>query len=448
MRMRKYTAIKVVLGAAVLFGGFLGIVSAAEPGGSQKKKTQEKEKQTKNIPPEVKAILNDVADYYTSLDRLKMEASLTIRMTGAGLDRKIEQDMALTAQKPNKLLLNIERGVLGGRATADGKFLYTFFPDQSAYLKEKAPQDFAGVTGIPALVMLYSRTGAPPVLLSLLSPDPYRALTKGLTEASYAGAEKLHGHSCNHLTLKQDRFDWDLWIRKGDTPVVEKVKTDLTRAYQQASQGQKSLEGLEAYSTVELSNWTADPEVAEDTFQFTPPEEATEYSSLIEMLRSKRSESGGQSSRLLGDEAPDFTAELLKGEEITLSEHEGSEVVVLDFWATWCPPCKKAMPHLEAISEDYSDKSVAVYAVNQKESKKKIRRFLDQQDLSLTVVLDKQSRIARDYNVRSIPHTVLIGKQGTVQATHSVYKPNMEKVLSRQIDTLLAGESLVESEGE
>ncbi len=446
MKPRNSTVVELVLAAAMLVGAVVGTVSAAESGGSPKE--NEKEKKAKNIPPEVSAILHDVADYYTDLDRMKMKANLRIRMRGAGLDRTMKQKMTLTVRKPNKLLLNIERGVLGGRATADGEFLYTFFPDQNAYLKEKAPEDFSGVAEIPPLVMLYSRTGAPPMLLSLLDPDPYGALVRRVKEASYAGAEKLHGHSCHHLQLSQDRFDWHLWIRKGDTPVVEKVKTNLTRAYQQASRGKKSLESLEAYSVMELSNWTADPELAKDTFQFTPPEEATEYSSLIDMLRSKRGESGGQSSQLLGKEAPDFTAPLLDGEKVTLSDHEGSDVVVLDFWATWCPPCKKAMPHLEAISEDYSDKSVTVYAVNQNEGKKKIRNFLEQRELSLTVVLDKQGQIARDYNVRGIPHTVLIGEQGNVQATHSGYNPNMEEVLSRQIDKLLAGENLVESTGQ
>ncbi|MEF8788040.1 MAG: redoxin domain-containing protein [Planctomycetota bacterium] len=442
MTTHKRTTIGLVLAAVMLLGGAIRAVSAAESGGSE-----DTEAEAKNIPAEVRAILRDVSDYYSGLDSMKMEASLELSITASGVDRTMEQDMTLSARKPNRLLLDIERGNLGGTAIIDGEFLYAFFPDEAAYLTREAPEDFSGLAEIPALVLLYSRSGAPPILLNLLHPDPYAALTNGVTEGSYRGAETVRGQSCHHLQLNHEQFDWDLWIRKGDTPVVEKVKTNMTRAVRQVSQ-KKAPANLDARSTVKLSSWAADPDLADETFQFSAPEGATEYGSLIALLRSTMEGRERESMRLRGEEAPDFTAPVLDGDEVTLSDHEGSDVVVLDFWATWCPPCVQAMPKLNALAEKYSDKDVAVYAVNVGEPAGRVRQFMSRHELSLTVVLDSKGQVSRSYNARSLPQTVVIGKDGTVQAAHLGFMPNMESTLSDQIDKLLAGESLVESGGD
>lgn len=446
MTIGKRAGIALMLAVALLVGGPVGTLSAATSGASEtgNEKASAKE-EAKKIPAEVSAVLKDVAAYYSKRDSMKLQASLTLSVQGPGLEQTMSQDMTLMARRPNKLVLNIERGMLGGKAISDGEALYTYFPDQDAYLKDEAPEDFGALNEIPTLIMLYSRSAGPPVMLNLLHPEPYEALTKKVTGASYQGAEKVHGNSCHHLKLTQDKFDWEVWVRKGDTPLVEKVRTDLTRAFKQASKQKAALKDLTAHSVAELSSWEADPELAKETFQFKPPEKATQYSSMIDMLRSKQGEAGSQEGALLGKDAPDFTAPLLSGKEVTLSDHKGSDVVILDFWATWCPPCKKAMPKLEAIAEKYSGKSVAVYAVNQQEGKEKVRQFMNDRDLGLTVMLDKQGDIGDAYNVRGIPHTVLIGKGGTVQATHTGYSPGMKQKISSQIDKLLAGESLVES---
>ena len=441
MKIGKRMMIGLVLSAAVLICGATTATAA------QSEATNANQGDTQ-MPPEVKAILNDVAEYYSGLDSMNLEASLKLQVTGPGIEQTMEQEMTLTARKPNKLVLNIERGMLGGKAIADGETLYTHFPDQNAYLKEDAPADFANLAGTPTLVMLYSRSAGPPVLLRLLHPDPYNSLTRDVNSTTYQGAEEVDGKECHHLKMTEQRFDWELWVRKGDTPTVEKVRTDLTRAFQQASQKGQSLEDLEAHSVVKVTSWEANPQLADDTFQFTPPENATEYSSMIDMIRSSRDQSNGGETSQLGEEAPDFTAPLLDGDEVTLSDHEGSDVVVLDFWATWCPPCKKAMPELQAVAEEYSDKPVAIYAVNQQEDSETVRQFMDERDLSLTVLLDKQGDIASDYGVRGIPHTVVIGKAGTIQATHTGFNPNMQNMLSSEIEKLLAGESLVETSDE
>lgn len=144
----------------------------------------------------------------------------------------------------------------------------------------------------------------------------------------------------------------------------------------------------------------------------------------------------------VGDPAPDFTSTLLDGSTIRLSDYRG-KVVLLDFWATWCGPCKKVMPIMEELANEYKDKGVVLIAVDLRESPQTIRSFLQEQGLHPTVALDKDGTIANSYGAKAIPQTVIIGKDGTVQAVHVGSIPNLKEILKKELDDLLAGKKLV-----
>lgn len=114
------------------------------------------------------------------------------------------------------------------------------------------------------------------------------------------------------------------------------------------------------------------------------------------------------------DRAPDFTLEKLDGEKIVLSEILKKKMVVLDFWASWCPQCVKTIPDLEKFYQEFKDKKVEVIGVNVGESKEKVESFVRQRELSYTIVLDTDSSVAKLYNVRGIPTFVAINKKAKV----------------------------------
>ncbi|MCX7009346.1 MAG: TlpA disulfide reductase family protein [Kiritimatiellaeota bacterium] len=132
---------------------------------------------------------------------------------------------------------------------------------------------------------------------------------------------------------------------------------------------------------------------------------------------------------------------LLDGGKATLAKHKDKDVVLLDFWATWCGPCRKSLPLLAEIAAQYKDKGLVFYAVNQREAADAIKDFLAKQNFKLTVVLDSEGKAGEAYGVEGIPQTVLVGKDGTVQAVHIGYDPAMKAQLSKQIEDLLAGKS-------
>ena len=110
-------------------------------------------------------------------------------------------------------------------------------------------------------------------------------------------------------------------------------------------------------------------------------------------------------------EAPDFTLENLEGNDVTLSSLRG-KVVLLNFWATWCGPCRVEMPSIEEMYEMFEDEQFEILAIDVQESRRAVRQFIDKNEYTFPVLLDTNGRVGSIYGARSIPTTYLIDKQG------------------------------------
>ncbi len=142
---------------------------------------------------------------------------------------------------------------------------------------------------------------------------------------------------------------------------------------------------------------------------------------------------------LVGEDAPDFEIALLDGNDFKLSAVKGKKVVVLDFWATWCTPCVKALPEVRAATDALKDKGVVLVAVNQGERPADIQGFLKKRKWTgLTVGLDPESEVGDQFGVQGIPQTVIIDKEGVIREVHVGYGPNLEKRLLRELKEILA----------
>lgn len=130
--------------------------------------------------------------------------------------------------------------------------------------------------------------------------------------------------------------------------------------------------------------------------------------------------SGKRSSALhqemaIGSEAPDFSVKLNNGETFTLSDKKG-QVILLNFWATWCSNCVKEMPAIEKLYEEYGNQ-VVIIGVNVGEDKSTVDAFIDTKNYTLPIAYDTESNISNLYPSAGIPYTVIIGKDGLVTET-------------------------------
>ena len=110
--------------------------------------------------------------------------------------------------------------------------------------------------------------------------------------------------------------------------------------------------------------------------------------------------------------APPFVLPKLSGEKLSLETLAG-KVVLLNFWATWCAPCRTEMPGMERLSQQYRDRGLAIVAVSIDEGgEKRIAKFVRRQNLSYPILLDPQSEIAERYEVNGLPSSYLIDGEG------------------------------------
>ncbi len=120
----------------------------------------------------------------------------------------------------------------------------------------------------------------------------------------------------------------------------------------------------------------------------------------------------------VGQTAPDFTLTGLDGQEYRLNDLRG-KVVMVNFWATWCPPCRAEMPDIESLYQDYKDKGVVILGVDLHEEESLVRNFVTQGGYHWTFVIDSTGSVAADYHVQVIPTSFFIDRNGVIQAVHT-----------------------------
>jgi len=118
-----------------------------------------------------------------------------------------------------------------------------------------------------------------------------------------------------------------------------------------------------------------------------------------------------------GDYAPDFTLETLAGEEVSLSDFRGEKKVMVNFWATWCPPCRAEMPDMQEMYEEHDD--IEILAVNLTETESSVEQvdvFADDFGLTFPILLDHDVAIADVYDIQPVPTSYMIDTEGRVQS--------------------------------
>jgi thiol-disulfide isomerase/thioredoxin len=135
--------------------------------------------------------------------------------------------------------------------------------------------------------------------------------------------------------------------------------------------------------------------------------------------------------------APDFTLRTLDGREITLSELRG-EVVLLDFWATWCGPCRESIPHLIRLYKTYQKKGFEVIGINMdKRELETVRQFAMSMDIPYPVVISLE-KVERDYGVTSLPSVILIDKKGRIRGKYRGFTNEIATQMTTTVQNLLA----------
>lgn len=136
-----------------------------------------------------------------------------------------------------------------------------------------------------------------------------------------------------------------------------------------------------------------------------------------------------------GFAAPDFELESSSGEMVSLSQFQGQPVIV-NFWATWCAPCRAELPDFQRVSDTYGDQGLTFLLLNQAEDAETAQSFLDDLGINMTTLLDKRGEVANMYRVRGLPTTVFVRPDGTIHDI-VVGGPISEAKLTENVEQLV-----------
>lgn len=134
--------------------------------------------------------------------------------------------------------------------------------------------------------------------------------------------------------------------------------------------------------------------------------------------------------------APDFTLKSRSGENMKLSEFRG-DVVMINFWASWCAPCRQEMPLLEDMYKKYNELGFVLLGVNVEENSAKANDFLRDVPVSFPILFDDKNEISKLYKVVAMPSTIMVDRDGKMRYIHRGYLPGYEKKYVKQIKELI-----------
>lgn len=371
------------------------------------------------------AILRKTAKAYETLRTYQDETTLVVHVTVQGTQQRTETRYSLAVERPNKLALVFKSGNNGITLVSDGKGLYTYLAMLGQYTVEKAPGSLEELLkgGIPV--------GKVVRVLPFFGHDPYGTLMSDVEEVELVGDEVLGATKTYHVLLHQAESDIDLWI-DAQSYLLKKIRVDMAKAIEkqrelmpEAAQMKMIIE--EIHRQVKVGE-----AISPDIFVFDPPEGAR----LTDIFNVE------QESSSVGKKAPDFTLEgLKKGTSFHLADYVG-KVVMIGFWASWCPPCRQEMPILQEVYDRYKEKGLVFIAVNVGEDKSTAQRFVAGGGYTFPVALDPKGKVEKLYDVPGLPTLILIDRQGRVQKVHAGLLPDLKRRLERELETLLSGESV------
>jgi peroxiredoxin len=147
---------------------------------------------------------------------------------------------------------------------------------------------------------------------------------------------------------------------------------------------------------------------------------------------------------VLADNATtDFSLKDVDGKNVYLSDYLGKNVIVMNFWATWCLPCQQELPHVQKLHEKYRDKGLVVLgiAVDGPASVAKVKPHSKRLGLTYPILLDKETKVTATYDPRQVmPFTLVIGKDKMIRHAHEGYAPGDETTLENEVVNLMGVE--------
>ena len=372
-----------------------------------------------DVSPDAQALLEQVAAAYAKLRSLEVAGTFALDLDVAGQRQTKRAAFTGSFVAPNKLRHEMTDDAL---VVCTGTKAYLYLSKPGKYAEADAPEARAESAGLDEPLADVLRAQNPSLYLAMCA-DASDELLDGATSATMVDDVRIGEVDCPTLQVETEKqligatFD-------PTTHLLRRMTFDLSRSL--AARGVPDVQ--RATITIEYETTRPDAPVPAARFEWSPPPDAT-----LARATDRAAPVEGEAQAMQGKAAPAFALEDLEGKRVSLKDLRG-RVVVLDFWATWCGPCRASLPHLEELHKDLSGAGVQVLAINLREEKEAARKFVEEAALTMPVLLDAAGKVAERYAVSGIPHTVVIDKSGVVRRVLVGFAPDTPHELRQAVE--------------
>lgn len=372
-------------------------------------------------------LLKRTCEFYRSLGSFSGRLTTNVRSQQNGKQSRVRHAVSFEFERSGYLSIKMKEPRDFGQATVNGSSAHFYYPKWHMYVNQALANreqiftnpDFNFVTG-GSLASSWS-------LRALTSDDPYTEIVKSSTVTNYDGLSRIGCHKCHQLTLStgDGKPYGQLWLSADDKPWIRQFRY-VTKVFGEHKPIEMSMNtqfgDMRAAPLLRAKEFIPPPFSAQVTHFSLPPDASASHS-------------------LRGLTAPNFKVRTVHGSKFVLSKQHG-RIVVIEFWATWCAPCCRALPVFAELANDFSKMGVEFIAINRQEDPAKVKSFLVEKSLKAQVGLDTDGDISQRYRVAGIPHTVVIGRDGKIKFVHIGIPTNFKEQMSRELESIM-GENAV-----
>lgn len=334
-------------------------------------------------------ILAQTAERYRTLEQYHFAGTTAVQMHAGDQTQTMDMRMQVARSPAGGMRVEVDGPTMQMTYATDGTTSWMYQPAAQRYVQRPGGA---------------SRQEAPDLLKS------YEQLATGVQTATFVGEDTLHigadavpsyviavTYQPRTTPAGTDSLRKTVWIDKKDLIVLR----EELREHQASSPmgGPMTVEQTTTYTTAT----TAAP--PDSLFTFQPPPEAREVSPQVFF--------GGGPPDMTGQPALNFRLASLSGSPVSLADLDG-QVVLINFWATWCGPCQVEMPVLEQLHREFGDDGLVVLAINLMEPFDQAKAYAERFGYTFPILLDGDGAVAQRYRVESVPTSLLIDRDGTV----------------------------------
>lgn len=381
------------------------------------------------IDPAADRILVRLAETLASAAHVGVRITVELRMVEGERAQATQQTYQLESDRGNRF--HIEPGASAEQSAirpfsliGDGEQLLVVDHSQHHFARFPQTKPASSQLNETARLVRYMMfLDGEAVVTPLLSANFRDAVLEHSLDLAFVGRENLNGKSCERIRCAGRWTQWDGWFDT-DSGLPVQVRFDLSEI--DAASRRAGKEEGQRELTLTFDDWTLDREPG-GVFTWNPTPEYTEQPDMFSMPAHASVDSA----------VPAVELASLDGISHDLAVESRGRVLVIDFWASWCAPCLRGIVELEQLADSYRDQKVSFYAVNRGDERDAVAAIVEARNIRLPVLLDPNDSAGKVFQVKGMPHTVIVGGDGQIAAVYRGLSPGLQEEMSATIRRLI-----------